>query len=229
MALRRERLAGDDKDRSRDKPPYDPAHDDRRWNGADTDGRQKRGAARDRRSGADEPRERDDRRDREREKEPAWMDSNEAPSAGLGILGGRAADGALDGIQAWKKGMKEKEEREKAQQQAKSDSTPAQAAATPGPSPAVDASGKPLDEIQLFKMLMKREEGKKSDAPGSEQAAGLSPQPPSGPHLHISSSFAMLTLSNRPSHLFLAEAKHTAAGSRSNDKGHYPIEYRSAI
>ena len=36
------------------------------------------------------------------------------PDASGGILGGRTADGEMDSIQAWKKGMKEKEEKDKA-------------------------------------------------------------------------------------------------------------------
>ena len=76
-----------------------------------------RGGGRDRRNGDDEkergePKSSGRDRDREREKEPAWMDTYIPPAtSGTGILGGKGADGELDGIQAWKKGMKEKEKK----------------------------------------------------------------------------------------------------------------------
>ncbi|KAK0465406.1 uncharacterized protein EV420DRAFT_1637544 [Desarmillaria tabescens] len=154
MATRRERERERERDR-RDKPSHDQAWDpsnDRRWTPGDD--RSKKATGRDRKNGTDDGRDRDDRRsEREREKEPAWMDTYVPTSTSTGILGGKGADGELDGIQAWKKGMKEKEQRE-----SKADK----------PSESVkDASDqtsppeKQLDEIQIFKMLMKREQEQK--------------------------------------------------------------------
>ena len=77
------------------------------------------------------------------------------PDASGGILGGRTADGEMDSIQAWKKGMKEKEEKDKA------------AAAKDLPSGSQqDIAGHTepqMDEIQLFKMMIKREADKKGE------------------------------------------------------------------
>jgi hypothetical protein len=58
----------------------------------------------------------------------------------------------LDGIQAWKKGLKEKElaMQEKNEEPGEADASAKQ-----------DSSEKGLDEIQIFKLLMKREEEKK--------------------------------------------------------------------
>jgi hypothetical protein len=117
------------------------------------DGRSKRLTGRERRNGpnADDIKERDDRRrdrDRERDKEPAWMDTYIPNSSSGNILGGKGIDGELDGIQAWKKGMKERELK-----------------ATINESNGVEARqpvpDDQLDEIQLFRLLMKREEEKK--------------------------------------------------------------------
>ena len=133
------------------------------------DTRNKRSSGRDRRSGVpDEAKEKDDRKDRERdrdkerEKEPAWMDTYIPSESGAGILGGIAGEGELDGIQAFKKGMKAKEQKE----------TPSpEDSREPnllGSSPKVEtvpsvalSSDKPLDEIQLFKLMMKKEREQK--------------------------------------------------------------------
>jgi hypothetical protein len=216
MALRRERLA-EDKDRLRDKPPHDNAWDTR-WNGGDGEGRQKRGSARDRRPGADEGKE------REREKEPAWMDSDDSNIIGPGILGARAADGGLDGIQAWKKGMKEKEEREKALQQSKLDSV--KQPLEPLPVPPSDAPSKPMDEIQLFKMIMKREEGKKQIDP--IEAGNPAPQPvQSDPAI----PFTQQSSNNSPipphdiSNLQAGQVNHTATVGGSMSSGAESSKY----
>ena len=107
--------------------------------------RTKRGAGREKKSALDDGgKERDDRRgEREKEKEPAWMDTYVPPASATGILSGKAADGELDGIQAWKKNMKEKEQRNANE-------------ASDAAAKAKANGEKPLDEIQLFKMLMKK-------------------------------------------------------------------------
>lgn len=83
--------------------------------------------------------------------------------AHAGILGGQAAEGEMDSIQAWKKSMKEKEEKEK------------QSVATEKKG---SNSENPMDEIQMFKMLIKREADKKDVDRDTPPAA--SPIPPSG-------------------------------------------------
>lgn len=145
-----------DRERGRDKE-WDPTTD-RRWVPVEErDGRPKRITGREKRSGpnTDDTKEREDRRDRERErerereKEPAWMDTYIPNPSNGNLLGGQGADGELDGIQAWKRGMKEKELK-----------------ATVTESNGADSCQPPipngqLDEIQLFRLLMKREEEKK--------------------------------------------------------------------
>ncbi|KAG6845987.1 hypothetical protein H0H87_011035 [Tephrocybe sp. NHM501043] len=132
---------------------------DRRWvAGEDRESRMKRSTGRDRKPGAltDEGKDRDDRRDREREKEkePAWMDTYVPSSSSGGILGGKTGDGELDGIQAWKKERKEKEMKDKADASSTADSSQ-------DPLQKPDATGNSLDEIQIFRLLMKKEEEKK--------------------------------------------------------------------
>lgn len=150
--------------RNRDRPPRDDAWDanDRhggRWTVVeDRDSRSKRGAARDRRGGLDDAKEdrrdRDRDREREREKEPAWMDTYiPSPTGGAGTLSlGKGAEGELDGIQAFKKGMKAMEQKDGSSQDDAKDVDSGRAQGTPSP------SEKPLDEIQLFKMMMKKEQ-----------------------------------------------------------------------
>ncbi|KAJ3567363.1 hypothetical protein NP233_g6418 [Leucocoprinus birnbaumii] len=163
---RDERIAARRAERDRDLRPRDRGDhwepsNDRRWTPAEErDGRDKRTSGRDKKSGSnrDEPRDREDRREREREKEkePAWMETY-VPTSSSGILGGKSADGELDGIQAWKKGLKEKELQSKSLEvSSESDASASQA-----------AEEKALDEIQLFKLLMKREEEKKKSEDGS--------------------------------------------------------------
>ncbi|OJA10762.1 hypothetical protein AZE42_00328 [Rhizopogon vesiculosus] len=159
IAARREREQRErDKDRVRDRPAAWDSGDrqDRRWGPADDrDGRNKRAAGRERKP--DEAKDKDDRKDRdrererEREKEPAWMDTY-IPSIGSNGLG--RAPGDLDGIQAFKREIKEREKKE-------------QNAAAQDGDHSGDLEGKGhtsephLDEIQLFKLMMKREEQKK--------------------------------------------------------------------
>ncbi|KAH8100640.1 hypothetical protein BXZ70DRAFT_165827 [Cristinia sonorae] len=128
------------------------------------DGRAKRAAGRDRRpGGGDDGRDKDDRREREKEKEPAWMETYVPSSPGSGILGGQTAEGELDGIQAWKKGLKEKERKEK-----DTEDIPELPSVKPSTAEPVPVAQEPrssgesqLDEIQMFKLMMKREAEKK--------------------------------------------------------------------
>ncbi|KAF7339910.1 hypothetical protein MVEN_01908400 [Mycena venus] len=149
------------------------ASGDRRWTVVeDRDGRSKRNH-RDRRAGAtaEDGKDREDRRDRdrEREKEPAWMDTYIPESPGI-PLGGKGADGELDGIQAWKKGLKEKEKTAAVPAPKKDEERPAASESIPE---------KPLDEIQIFRMLMKREEEKKQvEPPPAETGVGPALAPP---------------------------------------------------
>ncbi|TBU64975.1 hypothetical protein BD310DRAFT_913781 [Dichomitus squalens] len=163
IATRREREArerGWDRfeDRDRERPSA----------GDDRDARTRRGAGRDRRlGGTDDNKDREDRRDRDkdREAEPAWMETYVPTTPGGGILGGKGAEGELDGIQAFKKGMKEKERKEKgdisdtAQASEANDSLDRQQ--TSLTTPASANAETPMDEIQLFKLMMKREAEKK--------------------------------------------------------------------
>ena len=152
--------------RRRDKPGQDHALEattDRRWTPADDrDGRYKRSSARERKSGhlGDEGKEKEDRKDREREKEkePAWMDTYIPTDPSPGILGGQIPGGKLDGIQAWKKGLKEKEGQD---HENSSSNGQGQILGQPSSSTLPDSTEKAMDEIQLFKLMMKREEEKK--------------------------------------------------------------------
>lgn len=154
---RDERIAAR-RERERARPNQERESDDRRWvAGDDRDGRYKR-TGRERKALAvgDEGREKDDRR--EKDKEPAWMDTYIPSESSSGILGGQAPNGELDGIQAWKKGLKEKgiKEKEPADMSANSKVVTDQPLSSMS-----DLTEKPLDEIQLFRMLMKKEEDKK--------------------------------------------------------------------
>ncbi|KZT74709.1 hypothetical protein DAEQUDRAFT_760734 [Daedalea quercina L-15889] len=103
------------------------------------------------------------------EAEPAWMETYVPTTPGGGILGGQSADGELDGIQAWKKGMKEKERQEK-----ESEAAATKASEDIKPAAAIAASTQPesqLDEIQLFKLMMKREAEKKENEQSSKENA----------------------------------------------------------
>lgn len=156
--------------RSRDKQGgdhWEPSNDrERRWPAnEERDGRTKRTNGRDRRTGAEDAKDREDRREREKEKEPAWMDSS-VPSEPLpGILGGKASNGELDGIQAWKKGMKDKEK----QENAVVDTPPPEKVAETQPT----GNAPQMDEIQLFRLMMQKEQGKL----GADQSTDTSSQP----------------------------------------------------
>jgi len=146
MAARRERERARGQERE---------SDDRRWPpGEDRDGgRYKRNTGRERKT--DDAREREDR---QKEKEPAWMDTYIPSESTSGILGGQDPDGKLDGIQVWKKDLKEKDIRDKEI-----------STTTVGPSKTItepisstsNFADNHLDEIQIFRLLMKKEEEKK--------------------------------------------------------------------
>jgi zinc finger CCCH domain-containing protein 13 len=131
----------------------------------DRDGRTRRTGGRDRRSAALDD---IDKKDERKEKEPAWMETYVPTTPGGGILGGQGAEGELDGIQAWKKDMKEREKKEK-----DGDIPVEPTQKTEQPVEATikgdsNAANTPLDEIQMFKLLMKKEADKKdSDYPDS--------------------------------------------------------------
>ncbi|THH03828.1 hypothetical protein EW145_g5972 [Phellinidium pouzarii] len=155
---------GKDKGRDRSREHGDPDRDLREgWSIAE-DRAQKR-AIRDRRH--DDGRDKDDRKEREREKEPAWMETYVPPSSSSGgILGGKGAEGEVDSIQAWKKDMKEREMKAKGLSIEISDSgvgasqetiTDVKQSKTSAPAPETQ-----LDEIQLFKLMMKQEEKKRA-------------------------------------------------------------------
>lgn len=172
MAARREREIRE-RDR-RDRPTWDGGDRvDRRWaTGDDRDSRGKRSSGRDRKPGED-GKDRDDRKDREREKEPAWMDTY-IPSSG--VIGGHRSGGELDGIQAFRKEMQQKD---------KSTSPVAASLSvsqTQASSP-VQAPENQLDEIQLFRLMMKREEEKKkSDSPAVPPVVHPIENVSTGPH-----------------------------------------------
>lgn len=138
-----------DRDRPRDKSPLA----DDRWNIVDDrESRNKRGGNRERKSGPAT----EDRKEKDREKEPAWMDTY-IPSSAAGILGGKRDDGEIDDFQAFKKGMRAKELGEVTTRA--TEATAKEESATP-------STEKGLDEIQLFKLMMERDKGKKSELPG---------------------------------------------------------------
>lgn len=166
LAARRERDRDTrDRDRGYDNErdtPHDKGRDkDRdRWHTAED--RLKRPAKGGRY--AEDGKDKDDNREKEREKEkePAWMETYVPNDAHAGILGGQSAEGELDSIQAWKKGMKEKEEKDKQSAAVVTKEAPGSTGGT---------SDNPMDEIQLFKMLMKREAGNREGGP--TDAAGI--------------------------------------------------------
>ncbi|KZV87095.1 hypothetical protein EXIGLDRAFT_211104 [Exidia glandulosa HHB12029] len=75
---------------------------------------------------------------------------------GATILGGATADGALDGLQAWKKEMKEKAEKDKAATDAPPPAPVAAAAPSKTPAGGSSLNDDGLDEIAKFKLMMKR-------------------------------------------------------------------------
>lgn len=160
LAARRER---EYRERERERLAWDGI-----WVTDDRDNRGKRANGRERRVG-DDAKDRHERKDREREKEPAWMDTYIPSSSGSGFTMQRP-DGELDGIQAFKKELREKEQKN---QVPSSDGEP-----LPDSSPKTELPvPKPetqLDEIQLFKLMMRREEEKRN----TDIPVASSPRPP---------------------------------------------------
>jgi hypothetical protein len=166
---REERLATR-RERARDKGNQDghwESGTDRRWTpGDDRDARYKRSSGRERRSGngPDDIKEKDDRRDKEREKEkePAWMDAYVPSDSFPGILGGHGLGGELDGIQAFKKEQKDKELKDKAANLSATSIGlgPSGVEGTSSPVHSADMKQEPLDEIQLFKRMMLKDQQK---------------------------------------------------------------------
>jgi hypothetical protein len=152
-----------DSERPRDRERDRWALDERDAQSKRTNGRDRRRHSRDEdRDGKDRD-ERKDPRARAEEKEPAWMDTYIPSDSGVGILGGKAENGELDGIQAWKLGMKEKERKERESEALRSSSDIESAGSTKTTEIlATPPTEPPLDEIQLFKLMIKREEEKNS-------------------------------------------------------------------
>ncbi|KIK94862.1 hypothetical protein PAXRUDRAFT_827562 [Paxillus rubicundulus Ve08.2h10] len=168
MAARRERELRD----RRDRPTWDGVdRSDRRWvAGDDRDGRGKKPGGRDRKVG-DDSKDREDRRDREREKEPAWMDTYIPSNNNGGVIGVQRPGGELDGIQAFRKEMQQKDR----------STSPSNADVVTESQVKSASSVQPpesqLDEIQLFRLMMKREEEKKkSDSPLIPHSPNTAPE-----------------------------------------------------
>ena len=91
------------------------------------------------------------------------------PSSSSGILGGKGGEGEIDSIQAWKKDMKEREMKAKGlipEPPAATASTNEGAVENSKPTqvPSAQPEGQQLDEIQLFKMMMKKEQERAASA-----------------------------------------------------------------
>jgi hypothetical protein len=86
------------------------------------------------------------------------MDTYIPNESGAGIFGGKPENGELDGIQAWKLDMKEKERKERESEVLRSSSDAELAEITEAQ--IIPPTEPPLDEIQLFKLMIKREEEK---------------------------------------------------------------------
>ncbi|KAG1716576.1 hypothetical protein ID866_628 [Astraeus odoratus] len=142
---------------------------DKRWAADDRDVRGKKTNGRDRRT-ADDVKDREERKDRD--KEPAWMDTY-IPTNGNGF-GMQRENGELDGIQAFKKELREKEQRN--QLLSSNDAEPLSDGAAKPDLPVPNPEGQ-LDEIQLFRLMMKREEEKRK----AESLASSSPRPQDAP------------------------------------------------
>ena len=182
---KREKDRLDRGEHSRERTDDDRDHDT--WRNTDETRGQKRGP-RERRigGGVTDSRDREDRREREKEKEPAWMETYIPPASGGGILGGKGFGGEIDSIQAWKKDMKEREMKAKGVSVDATDSTTTRPStndtqpkdSTNPPSTSfVPPEGQQLDEIQLFKLMMKQA---KADAPSEDRppSSGASPHGP---------------------------------------------------
>lgn len=166
MAARRDReREGGSRDRLREKSTWDSGErSDRRRAADDREVRNKKANGRDRRAGED-VKDREERKDREREKEPAWMDTYIPNNNG----GGFGPNGELDGIQAFKKELREKERNRLL---SSNDGGPSTDPLSKANLPISTVDGQ-LDEIQLFKLMMKREEEKrKAESPQASSPSG---------------------------------------------------------
>lgn len=99
------------------------------------------------------------------------METYVPTTPGGGILGGRGEDGELDGIQAWKKNMKEREKKEKEAEALAGSGSGSKAdeytdVASKSKSKALPRET-PLDEIQVFKLLMKEAAKKEPEEAGA--------------------------------------------------------------
>ncbi|KAJ3923027.1 hypothetical protein F5877DRAFT_32456 [Lentinula edodes] len=158
LASRRERERGPNSN-GKDKDPNAGNPNDRRWTVVEErDARSKRNTGRDKRSFPEEARTDDRRGDREKEKEPAWMDTYVPSSSTGGILGSKGNEGELDGIQAWKKNLKEKEQKAKT-------APVASGVDSSNDSPTMTIIEEPMDEIQRFKKMMEVAQKQSSDPP----------------------------------------------------------------
>jgi hypothetical protein len=165
MALAREKYGNRDyREREREKSGETwnlSNRNNRRWANLEEqrDTRSKRSAPRERRLATteDDTRERDDGRSREKEKQPAWME----PYIPKGS-GGNGFGQGTDGIRVWKESLKEKTEKQESVEPGGDLSMSESADHTSHPMPP--PSEKPLDEIQLFKLLMRQEEEKKKSS-----------------------------------------------------------------
>jgi len=171
MAARRDRereREGGSRDRLRERSTWDAGErSDRRRAADDREVRNKKANGRDRRTGED-VKDREERKDREREKEPAWMDTYIPSNNGTGFDMQRP-NGELDGIQAFKKELREKERN---QLLISNDGGPSPDPLSKADLPISTVDGQ-LDEIQLFKLMMKREEEKrKAESPLASSPSG---------------------------------------------------------
>ena len=138
------------------------------------------------------------------------MDTYIPSSSSGGILGGQSATGELDGIQAWKKGLKEKENQSKEAPQPATSTPPTPGEKTGG----ALASG--LDEIQMFKLMMKKEEEKKRSDGGEVYPNGQDGK-------HSLGTLILVLLKKGLDQRDAAPAKSAADLGSSNDKPPTPF------
>jgi hypothetical protein len=167
---RDERLAAKrDRERARDIAFHETGNDTSRDRRCviveERDFRSKRSIGRDKRTGGvtEDGKGRDNRKDREREKEkekePAWMETYVPTDPSQGILGGKSMDVGVGGMQG--RNEKEQENNE---------------VGTIRPDNISPPEEQELDEIQLFRLMMKREEKKATKAFENIILDDMSPQ-----------------------------------------------------
>lgn len=186
VSQRRDKDRQDRDEHSRERANDDTPRERELWVSPDETRGQKR-APRERRMGVGPPdsrdRDREDRKDREKEKEPAWMETYVPPPSSAGILGGKGFGNEVDSIQAWKKDMKEREMKAKGTAADSTNNAMVPQATSDEASKDVSSSTAPvppegqLDEIQLFKLMMKQA---KSEIPSEGQHSPTNVSP-SGP------------------------------------------------